>query len=73
MLGPSLRMKKIWAPTLSFRADILHKRCEIGFVQIGNIGISVHLEGWGTVSPRFPTLDKTTGIPSQTLRRHFFI
>ena len=30
--------------TFSLRADIL--QCEIGFVQIGNIGISVHQEGW---------------------------
>ena len=53
-----------WALTLSLRADILHKNCEIGFVKIGNIGISVHQEGWGTVPLRFPTLNKTTGIPS---------
>ena len=60
------------ALNLSLMADIFHKRCEIGFVQIGNIGISLLLESWGTVSLRFPTLDKTTGIPSQTLRHHFF-
>ena len=32
------------ALTFSLRAGIL--QCEIGFVQIGKIGISVHLEGW---------------------------
>ena len=49
------------------------QKCEIGFVQIGNTNWHFRApRGLGTVSPRFPTLDKTIGIPSQTLRRHFF-
>ena len=35
-------------------------KCETGFVQISNTGISVHIECWGMVSSRFPTLDETT-------------